>query len=169
MTDVIEKGSHQNNCWNFSLTRIEHDIFCEIGPGPRLLGFFWTLGTLNAAISNKLRHLPLSMPTITFETGSSARRSGRRATGAPNHKLFEKSIAGSDWGVSGDCSSVPGKIFFLWLDSITPMFLPDYRGRTHDFYRLCVMPVQLAEDRFENAPTVQACVLRERSPISDLK
>jgi hypothetical protein len=54
------------------------------------------------------------------------------------------------------------KIFFLWLDSITPLFLPDYRGRTHDFCSVCVMPVQLAEGRFDNLRTVQTRVIREK-------
>jgi hypothetical protein len=54
----------------------------------------------------------------------------------------------------------------LWLDSIIPLFLSDYLWRTHDFCLLCVVPVQLADGRFENARTVQARVTRERSPIA---
>jgi hypothetical protein len=59
------------------------------------------------------------------------------------------------------------------LDSIAPLFVPDYLGRTHDFYRLYVMSVQLAEDRCENARAVQARGIREiayrgEAPSGDL-
>jgi hypothetical protein len=61
----------------------------------------------------------------------------------------------------------PLKIFFLWLDSITSLVLPDYLAQTHDFCRLCAMPVQLAEDRFDNPGLFKLAL--EETPIGDLE